>query len=37
MSWADTMLMPKGAANRDPAAQWMNFVYDPVQAAQITA
>jgi spermidine/putrescine transport system substrate-binding protein len=37
MSWADTMLMPKGAENRDPAAQWMNFVYDPVQAAQLTA
>jgi spermidine/putrescine transport system substrate-binding protein len=37
MSWADTMLMPKGAANRDQAAAWMNFVYDPVQAAQITA
>jgi spermidine/putrescine transport system substrate-binding protein len=36
-SWADTMLMPKGAANRDAAAQWMNFVYDPVEAAQITA
>jgi spermidine/putrescine transport system substrate-binding protein len=36
-SWADTMVMPKGAANRDAAAQWMNFVYDPVQAAQITA
>jgi len=35
--WADTMLMPKGAVNRDAAAQWMNFVYDPVQAAQITA
>jgi spermidine/putrescine transport system substrate-binding protein len=37
MSWADAMLMPKGAQNRDTAAQWMNFVYDPVQAAQITA
>jgi spermidine/putrescine transport system substrate-binding protein len=37
MSWADTMIMPKGAVNRDAAAQWMNFVYDPVQAAQITA
>ena len=36
-SWADTMVMPKGAANRDAAAAWMNFVYDPVQAAQITA
>ncbi len=36
-SWADAMVMPKGAANRDAAAQWMNFCYDPVQAAQITA
>jgi spermidine/putrescine transport system substrate-binding protein len=36
-SWADTMVMPKGAANRDQAAAWMNFVYDPVQAAQIAA
>ncbi len=35
-SWADTMVVPKGAANIDAAAQWMNFVYDPVQAAQIT-
>jgi spermidine/putrescine transport system substrate-binding protein len=36
-SWADTMVIPKGARNVDAAAQWMNFVYDPVQAAQITA
>jgi spermidine/putrescine transport system substrate-binding protein len=36
-SWADTMVMPKGAANRDAAAKWMDFVYDPVQAAQLTA
>ena len=36
-SWADTMVIPKGASNVDAAAQWMNFVYDPVQAAQITA
>ncbi len=36
-SWADTMVVPKGARNIDAAAQWMNFVYDPVQAAQITA
>ena len=34
---ADTMVMPKGARNRDAAAKWMDFVYDPVQAAQITA
>lgn len=36
-SWADTMVMPKGAVNRSQAAAWMNFVYDPVQAAQIAA
>jgi spermidine/putrescine transport system substrate-binding protein len=36
-SWADAMILPKGARNRDEAAQWMNFVYDPVEAAQITA
>jgi spermidine/putrescine transport system substrate-binding protein len=36
-SWADAMVMPKGAVNREAAAQWMNFVYDPEQAAQITA
>ncbi len=36
-SWADTMVIPKGAKNVDQAAEWMNFVYDPVQAAQITA
>jgi spermidine/putrescine transport system substrate-binding protein len=36
-SWADTMVIPKGSQNLDAAAQWMNFVYDPVQAAQITA
>ena len=35
-SWADTMVVPKGAANISEAAQWMNFVYDPVEAAQIT-
>ncbi len=36
-AWADTMVLPKGAVNRDSAAKWMDFVYDPVQAAQITA
>jgi spermidine/putrescine transport system substrate-binding protein len=34
---ADVMVMPKGARNRDAAAKWMDFVYDPVQAARITA
>lgn len=37
MRWADTMIMPKGAANRSAAAQFMNFVYDPVEQAQLTA
>lgn len=36
-SWADTMVMPKGAANRDSAAKWIDFFYDPAQAAQLTA
>ena len=37
MSWFDTMVIPKGSPNAYAAADWMNFVYDPVQAAQITA
>jgi spermidine/putrescine transport system substrate-binding protein len=36
-SWADSMVVPNGARNIDAAAQWMNFVYDPVEAARITA
>lgn len=36
-SWADTMVLPKGAANVEQAAKWMDFVYDPEQAAQIAA
>lgn len=35
-SWADTMVMPKGAEHRDEAAKWMDFVYDPANAALIT-
>ena len=35
ISWYDSMVIPKGAANGVAAAQWMNFVYDPVQAAQL--
>ena len=31
MSWFDTMVIPIGAPNGVAAAQWMNFVYDPVQ------
>ncbi|MCS5693575.1 spermidine/putrescine ABC transporter substrate-binding protein [Cyanobium sp. FGCU-6] len=35
--WADVMVMPKGAPHRREAAEWMNFVYDPVHAARIAA
>jgi spermidine/putrescine transport system substrate-binding protein len=35
--WADLMVMPKGAPHRKEAAAWMNFVYDPVNAARIAA
>lgn len=35
--WFDAMVIPKGAANTGDVAEWMNFVYDPVNAAQITA
>jgi spermidine/putrescine transport system ATP-binding protein len=34
--WYDTMVIPKGAANGNAIAEWMNFVYDPAQAAQLT-
>jgi spermidine/putrescine transport system substrate-binding protein len=36
MQWYDTMVVPKGAANVPAAAEWMNFVYDPENAARIT-
>jgi len=34
--WFDSMIIPKGAANAAAAADWMNFVYDPANAARIT-
>jgi spermidine/putrescine transport system substrate-binding protein len=37
MLWADTMAVPKNARHVDAAAKWMNFVYDPANAARITA
>jgi spermidine/putrescine transport system substrate-binding protein len=38
MSWFDTMLWVTGSeASADDVAAWMNFVYDPVNAARITA
>ena len=36
ISWYDTMVIPKGAPNGVAAAEWMNFVYDPVQAARLS-
>ncbi len=35
--WSDTMIIPAGAANGAAAAKWMDYVYDPVNAARITA
>ena len=35
--WYDVMLMPKGAQHRREAAAWMNWVYEPVEAARIAA
>lgn len=37
MSWADCMVVPRGARNVDAVAEWMNYVYDPANAARITA
>ncbi|MGH9243142.1 MAG: polyamine ABC transporter substrate-binding protein [Acidimicrobiales bacterium] len=34
--WFDSMIIPNGAANVGAAARWMNFVYDPANAARIT-
>jgi spermidine/putrescine transport system substrate-binding protein len=34
---ADTMVMPVGAANVNAAARFMDFVYNPANAARITA
>jgi len=34
--WFDTMVIPQGAAAVAGAGKWMNAVYDPAMAAQIT-
>lgn len=36
MRWFDSMIIPKGATNVAGAGDWMNFVYDPANAAKIT-
>lgn len=35
--WADVMVMPKGARHRQSVARWLDWVYDPVNAARIAA
>jgi spermidine/putrescine transport system substrate-binding protein len=35
--WFDTMVIPAGASNVDDVAEWMNYVYDPANAARIAA
>jgi spermidine/putrescine transport system substrate-binding protein len=37
IQWFDTMVIPAGADNVAAAGRWMNFAYDPVNAAQITS
>lgn len=37
ISWFDTMVIPKGAVNYANAAAWMNWAYDPANAAEISA
>jgi spermidine/putrescine transport system substrate-binding protein len=34
--WFDTMVVPKGAIHKTDSEKWMNFVYDPENAARIT-
>jgi spermidine/putrescine transport system substrate-binding protein len=35
--WFDSMIIPRGAENVGAAGDWMDFVYDPANAARITA
>jgi spermidine/putrescine transport system substrate-binding protein len=35
--WSDVMSLPKGAVNRSSAAKWMDWCYDPVNAARIAS
>ena len=37
MLFFDCMTIPKGSPHTQSAAKWMDFVYDPVNAAKITA
>jgi spermidine/putrescine transport system substrate-binding protein len=35
MLWTDNMVIPKGATNKGQAERWIDFYYDPVNAAAI--
>jgi spermidine/putrescine transport system substrate-binding protein len=35
MLWTDNMAIPKGSPNKSLAEKWINFYYDPVNAATI--
>ncbi len=37
ISWSDNMVLPITTQNSTGAEEWMNYVYDPVNAARITA
>ena len=37
MLWSDNMVIPVGAPNPTAAYEWMNYVYEPENQAQITA
>lgn len=37
MVWADVMVMPRGASHRGAVARWLDWVYDPREAARIAA
>jgi spermidine/putrescine transport system substrate-binding protein len=36
-SWYDTMVWVKGSENSASVSSWMNFLYDPVNAARLTS
>jgi spermidine/putrescine transport system substrate-binding protein len=35
--WTDNMMIPKAAANKAGAEAWMNYYYEPVNAAELAA
>jgi spermidine/putrescine transport system substrate-binding protein len=37
MLWTDNMCIPKGAPNKGQAERWIDFYYDPTNAATIEA